>query len=137
MISLTTLLENRFPAVLTSRSSMVCRVLGPNSGAMYAKLPSIPRSSGGGSDSALQNAAAADSEKIESSQLLPRVRFNTGQAWRRDGLAGVCSSFMTTPAFTTATLRARSGGLMNDYESTLLVSSTAASSTNLASCSLA
>ena len=103
---------------------------------MYAKLPSIPRSSGG-SDRALQKAAAADSEKIESSQLLPRVRFNTGQAWRRDGLAGVCSSFMTTPAFTTAQFRARSGASVRGYESTLLVSSTAASSTNLASCSFA
>ncbi len=73
MISLTTLGEKKLFAVLISRSSMVGSVSGPNSGATYARLPSMPSSSGG-SDSAHQNAAWADSEKIESSQLFDRVR---------------------------------------------------------------
>jgi hypothetical protein len=49
-------------------------VSGPNSGAMYARLPNMPSSSGG-NDSTDQKPAWADSEKIESSQLFDNVRF--------------------------------------------------------------
>src|SRR5262245_19826947 len=73
MISLTTLREKNRPAVLINCSWIVGRVSGPNIGAMYARLPSMPNSRGG-RDSAHQNAACADSEKIESSQLLAKVR---------------------------------------------------------------
>ena len=73
MISFTTLGEKNRPAVLINCSWIIGRVSGPNIGAMYARLPSIPSSSGG-SDSAHQNAACADSEKIESSQLFDSVR---------------------------------------------------------------
>ena len=76
MISLTTFGEKKLFAVLTSRSWMVGSVCGPNSGATYARLPSIP-SNNGGRDSADQNAVWAASEKIESSQPLVKVRRQT------------------------------------------------------------
>ncbi len=73
IISLTTLGEKKLLAVDTSQSSMAGSASGPNSGATYARLPSMPSSSGG-SDSVDQNAAFADSAKMESSQLLVTVR---------------------------------------------------------------
>ena len=73
MISVTMFLEKKLFEVLISWLWMVPRVSGPNSGAMKARLPSIP-SRRGGRDSTDQNPAWADSEKIESSQLLEMVR---------------------------------------------------------------
>jgi hypothetical protein len=60
----------------------------------------MPRSSGG-RDRAHQNAAWADSEKIESSQLFDNVRLVMRQMWWRDGFTGGGWSLMTTPAFPT------------------------------------
>src|ERR1700757_94366 len=67
MISWTTLGEKTLFDIDTRCCSITDMVSGPNNGATYARLPSIPNNSGG-SDSADQNAACADSEKIESSQ---------------------------------------------------------------------
>ena len=58
-------------------------------------------SNSGGSDSAHQNAAWADSAKIESSQLFDNVRLVMRQMWWRDGFTGGGWSLMTTPAFPT------------------------------------
>src|ERR1700752_4681909 len=68
MISCTTLGEKTLFDIDTKRCSITDIVPGPNSGATEARLPSIPNNRGG-TDSADQNAACADSEKIESSQL--------------------------------------------------------------------
>ena len=87
MISVTTFWEKKWLAVLINCSWIIGSVSGPNSGAMYARLPSIPSSSGG-SDSAHQKAACADSEKIESSQLFDSVRFAMCQMWWRETGAG-------------------------------------------------
>ncbi|GAS91083.1 uncharacterized protein RMCB_5179 [Mycolicibacterium brisbanense] len=70
---MTTFFEKKLFAALISWLMIAERVSGPNSGAMYAKLPSTPNNSGG-NDSAHQKAAWADSEKMESSQLLESVR---------------------------------------------------------------
>jgi hypothetical protein len=86
MISLTTLVEKKLWAVEMMLFSIAGSVSRPNSGATYAKLPSIPSNSGG-SDSADQKPACADSEKIESSQLLERVLRLIRQMWWRDGFA--------------------------------------------------
>src|SRR3954451_21689075 len=55
-------------------------------------------SSSGGSESAHQNAAWADSEKIESSQLLDKVRLVIRQMWCRDGFTGGAWSLIAPPA---------------------------------------
>src|SRR5512139_63305 len=62
----------------------------------------MPNNSGG-SDKADQNAACADSEKIESSQLFDRVRRTICQTWCCDGFTGRGWdwSVMTSPAFLT------------------------------------
>src|SRR5277367_551606 len=99
MISWTTLGEKILFDIDTRRCSMTAMVSGPNSGATYARLPSIPNSSGG-RDSADQNAACADSEKIESSQLFDSARRVMRQMWWRDG-------------FTMRSLMTRSGLLTN------------------------
>ena len=137
MISLTTFGEKKLFDVLISRSSMVDNVSGPNSGATYARLPSMPSSSGG-SDNAHQNAAWADSANIESSQLLAKVRLVTRQMWWRDGLTGGRWSVMTTPALPTrARLRPEDVGGASVRTRVALTSITAASSTSFASCSFA
>ena len=90
----------------------------------------LDASRSGGSDSAHQKAACADSAKIESSQLFAKVRPVMCRKWWRDGLGrsggNADWSLMTSPA-----------SPMCRYGSNWLTSRTAASSTNLASCSLA
>jgi hypothetical protein len=93
MISWTTLGEKILFDIDTRRCSMTAMVSGPNSGATYARLPSIPNNRGG-RDSADQNAACADSEKIESSQLFDSARRVMRQMWWRDGFT--TGSLMTS-----------------------------------------
>ncbi len=95
--------------MLINCSSITGSVSGPNNGAMYARLPSIPSSSGG-SESAHQNAACADSEKIESSQLFDKVRFVMCQMWWRETGGW---SVMTSPAFLKKCRPAQIGRLMD------------------------
>ncbi len=96
----------------------------------------------GGNDNAHQNAACADSEKMESSQLFDNVRRVMCQMWWRDGGTGSGWPVMTSQALLTKRAPAQAGGVETappeaDQASAVLISSTAASSTSLASCSLA
>ncbi|BBZ14330.1 hypothetical protein MBRA_45250 [Mycobacterium branderi] len=94
-------------------------------------------SSSGGKDSADQNAACADSEKMESSQLFDKVRRVTRQMWWREGF-GIWL-LMISPGFLTwrAAARIADGRVVAYGSSGGLTSSTAANSISLASCSFA
>ncbi|BBZ07370.1 hypothetical protein MDOR_15390 [Mycolicibacterium doricum] len=105
---MTTFDEKKLSAVPISWFSIVGRTSGPNSGAMWARLPSMPNSRGG-SDNAHQNAALADSENIESSQLFDNVRITTARTWCREGSTGDRWAVMTRPALLTTGVTAQKG----------------------------
>src|SRR5579875_963841 len=94
-------------------------------------------SSSGGKVSADQNAACADSERMESSQLYDSVRRVMREMWWREGF-GIWL-LMISPGFLTwlPAVRIADGRVVGYGSSGGLTSSTAANSTSLASCSFA